>query len=61
MDSDTHLAVLSFVPELPENNPLSLEEAERVRVLVEQMEGAHRLFLHAMVRPQRRPRSTRSG
>ena len=29
MDSDTQLAVLSFVPELPESNPLSLEEAER--------------------------------
>ena len=40
MDSDTDLAVLSFVPELPENNPLSLEEADRVRVLVDQMEGA---------------------
>jgi hypothetical protein len=55
MDSDTQLAVLSFVPELPENNPLSLEEAERVRVLVEQMEGAHRLFLHAMVVPNAGP------
>ena len=51
LDSDTQLAVLSFVPELPERNPLSLEEAERVRVLVERMEGAHRLFLHAMVVP----------
>ena len=51
LDSDTELAVLSFVPELPEHNPLSLEEAERVRVLVERMEGAHRLFLHAMVVP----------
>ena len=51
MDSDTELAVLSFVPELPENNPLSLEEANRVRVLVDRMEGAHRLFLHAMVVP----------
>ena len=51
MDSDTDLAVLSFVPELPENNPLSLEEADRVRVLVNQMEGAERLFLHAMVIP----------
>src|SRR5262245_25725982 len=40
MDSDTDLAVLSFVPELPENNPLSLEEANRVRILVNQMEGA---------------------
>ncbi|HEX6141813.1 MAG TPA: amidohydrolase family protein [Geminicoccaceae bacterium] len=55
MDSDTDLAVLSFVPELPENNPLSLEEAERVRVLVERMEGAHRLFLHAMVVPNAGP------
>ena len=51
MDSDTDLAVLSFVPELPERNPLSLEEAERVRVLVERMDGANRLFLHAMVVP----------
>jgi hypothetical protein len=51
LDSDTDLAVLSFVPELPERNPLSLEEAERVRVLVERMEGAQRLFLHAMVVP----------
>jgi hypothetical protein len=51
MDSDTDLAVLSFVPELPERNPLSLKEAERVRTLVERMEGAHRLFLHAMIVP----------
>jgi hypothetical protein len=55
LDSDTDLAVLSFVPELPERNPLSLEEAERVRVLVERMEGAHRLFLHAMVVPNGGP------
>jgi uncharacterized protein len=55
LDSDTDLAVLSFVPELPEHNPLSLEEAERVRVLVEQMDGAHRLFLHAMVVPNAGP------
>lgn len=55
LDSDTDLAVLSFVPELPESNPLSLEEAERVRVLVERMEGAHRLFLHAMVVPNAGP------
>ena len=55
MDSDTDLAVLSFVPELPENNPLSLEEANRVRVLVDRMEGADRLFLHAMVMPNAGP------
>src|SRR4029078_10957019 len=51
MDSDTDLAVLSFVPELPENNPLSLEEANRVGILVNQMKGAERLLLHAMVIP----------
>jgi uncharacterized protein len=55
MDSDTDLAVLSFVPELPENNPLSLEEANRVRVLVDRMAGAPRLFLHAMVVPNAGP------
>jgi hypothetical protein len=55
MDSDTELAVLSFVPELPENNPLSLEEANRVRVLVDRMGGAKRLFLHAMVVPNAGP------
>jgi hypothetical protein len=54
MDSDTELAVLSFVPELPDRNPLSLKEAERVRVLVEHMEGAKRLFLHAMIVPNAR-------
>ena len=51
MDSDTDLAVLSFVPELPERNPLSLKEADRVRALVERLEGAHQLFLHAMIVP----------
>jgi uncharacterized protein len=55
LDSDTDLAVLSFVPELPENNPMSIEEGERTRLLVEQLEGAHRLFLHAMVVPNAGP------
>jgi uncharacterized protein len=55
MDSDTDVAVLSFVPELPENNPLSLDEANRVRVLVNRMKGADRLFLHAMVIPNAGP------
>ena len=61
MDSDTELAVLSFVPELPENNPLALEEADQVRVLVDRMEGAHRLFLHAMVVPNAGPEVARSS
>ena len=40
---------------MPENNPLSLEEADRVRVLINQMGGADRLFLHAMVIPNAGP------
>src|SRR5262245_8573319 len=55
MDSDTDVAVLSFVPELPENNPLSLEEADRVRVLVNRLDGADRLYLHSMVIPNAGP------
>jgi uncharacterized protein len=55
MDSDTDVAVLSFVPELPENNPLSMEEADRVRVLVNQLDGADRLYLHSMVIPNAGP------
>ena len=56
LDSDTDLAVLSFVPELPDDNPLSLEEAERTRVLVDALEGArHRLLLHGMVVPNAGP------
>ncbi|MFQ5773757.1 MAG: amidohydrolase family protein [Kiloniellaceae bacterium] len=55
LDSDTDLAVLSFVPELPASNPLTLKEAERTRRLVEALEGAHRLLLHAMVVPNDAP------
>jgi hypothetical protein len=51
VDSDTRIAVLSFVPGLPEDNPLSIAEALRVRGLVEQLEGSDRLLLHAPVGP----------
>src|SRR5690606_23205926 len=51
VDSDTRIAVLSFVPGLPEDNPLSIAEALRVRGLVEQLEGSDRLLLHAPVVP----------
>ncbi|NQV79344.1 MAG: amidohydrolase family protein [Alphaproteobacteria bacterium] len=51
MDSDTDLAVMSFVPSPPETNPLSLQEAARAARLVEQLDGGHRLLLHAMVMP----------
>lgn len=51
VDSDTRIAVLSFVPGLPEDNPLTIAEALRVRSLVEQLEGSDRLLLHAPVVP----------
>ncbi|MGH7267681.1 MAG: amidohydrolase family protein, partial [Candidatus Rokuibacteriota bacterium] len=51
LDSDTDMAVLSFVPELPEQNPLSLTEAARVREAVAALGQGRRLLLHAMVVP----------
>jgi uncharacterized protein len=51
VDSDTQIAVLSFVPGLPEDNPLTLEEARRTRELVARLKGTDRLLLHAPVVP----------
>jgi uncharacterized protein len=51
VDSDTHMAVLSFVPALPDDNPLSLDEALRTRQLVRELKGSDRLLLHGMVVP----------
>ncbi len=51
IDSDTQIAVLSFVPGLPEDNPLTTEEANRTRELVARLKGTHRLLLHAPVVP----------
>src|SRR6185503_3995308 len=51
VDSDTQIAVLSFVPGLPSDNPLTVEEALRTRALVERHKGSDRLLLHAPVVP----------
>jgi predicted TIM-barrel fold metal-dependent hydrolase len=51
VDSDTQIAVLSFVPGLPSDNPLTVEEALRTRALVERLKGSDRLLLHAPVVP----------
>jgi len=51
VDSDTQIAVLSFVPGLPEDNPLTVAEALRVQTLVERLKGSGRLLLHAPVIP----------
>jgi hypothetical protein len=51
VDSDTQIALLSFVPGLPEDNPLTTEEARRTRELVARLKGTDRLLLHAPVVP----------
>jgi predicted TIM-barrel fold metal-dependent hydrolase len=51
LDSDTDLAVLSFVPALPGENPVSMKEAARVQGLVAALGQNRRLLLHAMIVP----------
>ncbi len=51
LDSDTDLAVLSFVPALPGENPVSMKEAARVQGLVAALGQGRRLLLHAMIVP----------
>ena len=51
LDSDTNLAVLSFVPALPDENPVSMKEAARVQELVGALGRGRRLLLHGMVVP----------
>lgn len=51
MDSDTQMMVLSFVPSKRESEPLTIEEADATRTIVEQMDGNHRLLLHGRVNP----------
>ena len=51
LDSDTDMMVLSFVPSTAESEPLTVQEADAVRQLIDQMEGNHRLLLHGRVNP----------
>ncbi|MBI3952056.1 MAG: amidohydrolase family protein [Acidobacteria bacterium] len=51
MDSDTSMAVLSAVPAVPGNDPLSTEEAAATRALVEMTSGSLRLQIHGLVVP----------
>jgi len=57
LDSDTDMAVLSFVPSLPDENPVSLREADRVRKLVAALGKGRRLLLHALTIPNAQPLS----
>lgn len=51
LDSDTQMMVLSFVPSARDAEPLTIEEAEQTRRIVNAMEGGQRLFLHGRVNP----------
>jgi predicted TIM-barrel fold metal-dependent hydrolase len=51
MDSDTDLMVLSFVPSTREAEPVTIQAADAVRRIVDQLEGTHRLLLHGRVNP----------
>lgn len=51
MDSDTDMMVLSFVPSTREEEPLTIEEADATRRIVDELEGSHRLMLHGRVNP----------
>jgi uncharacterized protein len=51
LDSDTDMMVLSFVPSTREDEPLTIEEADATRQIVENLEGNQRLMLHGRVNP----------
>ncbi|HEX6266011.1 MAG TPA: hypothetical protein VFZ81_03860, partial [Burkholderiales bacterium] len=51
MDSDTDVMVLSFVPSTREAEPVTIQAADRVRRIVDKLEGTHRLLLHGRVNP----------
>jgi predicted TIM-barrel fold metal-dependent hydrolase len=51
MDSDTDLMVLSFVPSTRDAEPVTIQQADAARRIVEKLEGTHRLLLHGRVNP----------
>lgn len=51
LDSDTQMAVMSMVPSTHEDAPLTIEEADATRALVEKLGRGQRLFLHGKVNP----------
>ncbi len=51
LDSDTDMMVLSFVPSTRDAEPVTIEEADQTRRIVDAMEGDHRLLLHGRVNP----------
>ena len=51
LDADTDMMVLSFVPSRRDAEPLTIEEADATRRIVDELEGTHRLFIHGRVNP----------
>ena len=51
LDSDTDMMVLSFIPSERERELLTIQEADAVRQIVDQMEGTKRLLIHGRVNP----------
>lgn len=51
LDSDTDMMVLSFVPSARDSEPLTIEEADETRRIIDAMDGDHRLLLHGRVNP----------
>lgn len=51
LDSDTDMMVLSFVPSSRQREPLTIEEADATRRIVDELEGNQRLLLHGRVNP----------
>jgi predicted TIM-barrel fold metal-dependent hydrolase len=51
LDSETSMAVLSFVPSREEDMPLSTEEGMLTKQVVDALDGTERLLLHARVIP----------
>ncbi len=52
LDSDTNVAVLSFVPTTKADMPLTVAEGDQTRRIVDALEGCHRLLLHGPINPR---------
>ena len=51
LDSDTDIMVLSFVPSTHETEPVTIEDADRTREIVAELDGSKRLMIHGRVNP----------
>ena len=51
LDSDTDMMVLSFIPSRRDPELLTIQEADAVRRIIDEMEGTQRLLLHGRANP----------